>query len=194
MVLDLDETLIHATQHPTELVDSDVHMIPAGHAFGYWIYHRPYVRQFIEALLERFEVAVWTASTRRYAEHLVPDVVEPRHLRFLWAREQCSVVPTGAGGQFDLAKDIRSIDELGYDRANVLFVDDTPERLSASPDNVVPILPFTGEPDDTALPRLLPFLVSLGAVDDVRVVDKRSWELPHEQHASVRRRRLTHRR
>lgn len=61
LVLDLDETLIHAREDPLDRAPD--------HAVGpYVVYRRPHLEAFLEAVFESFaHVGVWTASTLAYA-------------------------------------------------------------------------------------------------------------------------------
>src|SRR3954469_12635188 len=71
VILDLDETLIHAADEPlARAPDFVVH--------GYSVYKRPHLDAFLAALLERYRVAIWTAASRFHAEpilaRLLPDL------------------------------------------------------------------------------------------------------------------------
>jgi len=60
LVLDLDETLIYATDQPLS--------VPEGFRVGpYYVYLRPHLRRFLESCAVHFDIAVWTASSVDYA-------------------------------------------------------------------------------------------------------------------------------
>src|SRR5687768_16223889 len=64
LILDLDETLIHATQTPLER--------PAEFRVGpYAVYRRPHLELFLAQCLGWFEVAVWSSSSPLYAREVV---------------------------------------------------------------------------------------------------------------------------
>ena len=127
LVLDLDETLIHANA-------PEVLCAPAETMVGpYGLLRRPHLHEFLAQAFDWFEVGIWTASSRGYAEQVVDWLgVRPR-LRFLWARERCT--PWLDAETMDrvrlkpLQKIVRS---LKVDRRKVLFVDDTPEKIRRS--------------------------------------------------------------
>ena len=63
LVLDLDETLIYATDDYAELDEPE----PGDFSVGpYLVRRRPGVEEFLARCLEWFEVGIWTASTSRF--------------------------------------------------------------------------------------------------------------------------------
>ena len=84
LILHLDETLIHATREPWS-ARCDFR------AGEYYVFRRPHLDDFLAFCFERFDVAVWTSSTRDYAGIVVPEIFgEPERLRFVWSRERCT--------------------------------------------------------------------------------------------------------
>lgn len=168
LVLDLDETLVHACEEPLDR--------PAEHRIlDLHVYRRPEVEAFLDAVLERFEVGVWTASRPDYAAAVVSALVDPARLRFLFARDRCT-------NHFDLEtrdhtwlKDIRKLRRFGFPPAKILVVDDSPEKLRRSYGNLVRVAPYEGRADDGELPLLLRYLDELGPTEDVRRIEKRWW-------------------
>ena len=60
LILDLDETLIHATEKPLEnKADFRTKL--------YHVYKRPYVEMFLEFCQEHFLVGVWTTAGTDFA-------------------------------------------------------------------------------------------------------------------------------
>ena len=64
LILDLDETLIYATEEKLEREPDFI-------VGQYFIYKRPFVSEFLEFCFENFEVAAWTSSTRNYAVEII---------------------------------------------------------------------------------------------------------------------------
>jgi TFIIF-interacting CTD phosphatase-like protein len=63
LVLDLDETLIHATEEPLDH--------PAELRFGRChVYLRPYLADFIAGVQAHFHLALWTAGGELYARQI----------------------------------------------------------------------------------------------------------------------------
>lgn len=168
LVLDLDETLVHSS--PSRLEREPDHKV-----LGYHVYERPGVRAFLDDAFAHFEVGIWTASTAAYAAAVLSRFTDVSRFRFIWSREHCSIATHPTTRRFDLLKDIRQLELLGYDPARILFVDDLPHRLCLSVDNIIQVRPFTGAMDDDELGELRTYVSWLHPVRDVRVVDKRDW-------------------
>lgn len=72
-------------------------------------------------------------------------------------------------------KDLRKVARLGFDLRRTLIVDDSPEKVRRHYGNAVYVRPWTGDPADDELPRLLRYLHTLADVADVRRIEKRRW-------------------
>ena len=57
---------------------------------------------------------------------------------------------------------------LGRDLSHVIIVDTSPHSYIFQPDNALPIGTFIDEPEDAELMEILPVLMSVERVDDVR--------------------------
>jgi RNA polymerase II subunit A small phosphatase-like protein len=78
VILDLDETLIHTTTTPLDHQPAHFKMA------NYWLYERPYVRDFIQFCLSHFRVAVWTSSNQPYAQAVTAHLFNhPEQLEFI---------------------------------------------------------------------------------------------------------------
>jgi TFIIF-interacting CTD phosphatase-like protein len=169
LVLDLDETLIHASDRPLA-IDPDFYVGP------YAIHRRPGVDDFLSACLERFErVGVWTASSLAYALPVLSQLGDPRRLAFVWGRERCTYRIDQETREGEWLKDIRKLRRCGFEKRSIIVVDDTPAKLARSYGNLVAVRPFEGDPSDDELPALEPYLSWLADVEDVRAIEKRRW-------------------
>lgn len=172
LVLDLDETLIHA-------VDTTETVLPQRRDFcvgPFAVCERPGVRDFLEAVLQSFEhVGIWTASTADYARPIVARLIDPKRLAFLWDRRRCTRYRNTETYEEVWLKDIRKLRRRGFAKTSILVVDDSPEKLARSYSNLIEIRPYLGAIYDTELKLLLEYLEELGPVDDVRPVEKRGW-------------------
>jgi TFIIF-interacting CTD phosphatase-like protein len=168
LVLDLDETLIHACEAP-------LGRAPDNRVGPYEVHHRPGVVGFLERCLERFEVGIWTASTLSYARPVLAALVDPDRFAFVWDRGHCTLRCDPETRDYSFVKDIRKLRRRGYERAKILFVDDTPANIARSYGNYVRVRPWLGEPDDDELARLSEYLDQLGPLEDVRPIEKRGW-------------------
>ena len=71
LVLDLDETLVHCTVEPT--ADADETFPVTFHGMEYLVHVklRPHVFDFLQSVCDKFEVVVFTASQKVYADELL---------------------------------------------------------------------------------------------------------------------------
>ena len=130
LVLDLDETLVHAL--PPDYEDVLV---------------RPQVPEFLAAVSRMYdEVVVFTAGTRDYASPVL-DRLDPDGRVFgrRLYRDSCTVL----GPSLMLVKDLRVLGEA--DLARVTIVDNTPSAYALQPQCGVAVASFTGDPGDRAL-------------------------------------------
>ena len=169
LILDLDETLVHATRVPLQR-DPDA-LIPP-----YVLYLRPGVEAFLKRVGECYRLAIWTSSSPMYArvvsEILFPD---PEVLEFVWARDRCT-----PRRDFELdiwwdSKPLHKVRRRGYDLGRVVAIDDNPQKYTRSYGNLVTVAPFTGDPLDDELSHLATYLEKLAREPDVRRIEKRQW-------------------
>ena len=84
LILDLDETLIYATEEKLEHESDFI-------VGQYFVYQRPFIESFLDFCFENFEVAVWTTATKFYAEEILNTILKEEYkLNFLWTRERCT--------------------------------------------------------------------------------------------------------
>ncbi len=174
LVLDLDETLIHARARG----EADLPWPPHRQVAHFRVYLRPGVHAFMSAVLERFAaVGIWTSASPDYATLMLGQLVDRERLRFVFARDRCTQRRDVDFDETYWVKDIRKLAGFGFDKRQILFVDDKPRGLERSYANLVRAPAFLGDPEDRALTKLLAYLDELGPVDDVRSVNKRGWWL-----------------
>lgn len=169
LILDLDETLVHATEAPL----ARAHDFEVG---PYVVYRRPGAEAFIRAMSAHFELAVWTSSTRLYAEPVVaalfPADIVPS---FVWSRERCTRRFDPDAHDFEWAKNLDKVKRLGYRLERVLMVDDTPKKLERHYGNLVRVKAFEGDQADVELFGLVDYLPTLADAENVRRIEKRYW-------------------
>jgi RNA polymerase II subunit A small phosphatase-like protein len=169
VILDLDETLVHAPELPLARP-------PDFLAFGYPIHKRPHVDAFVQGLLGTYQVAIWTASGRLYAESVVTQLrIDPARLAFFWCSERCTERFDHETRRRNTVKALRKVRRRGYNLERVLVVDDSPEKHVRNYGNLIPVLPFGGDADDAELPLVRAYIDSLAAEPNVRSIDKRGW-------------------
>lgn len=84
LVLDLDETLIHATTKKLE-IEFDFQYA------DYFVYIRPNLKWFLESVCTKFKLAIWSSADDKYVEEIV-DKIKPSSIdfEFVWGRTRCT--------------------------------------------------------------------------------------------------------
>jgi RNA polymerase II subunit A small phosphatase-like protein len=174
LILDLDETLVFATERRLALI--------ADFQVGsYFVYQRPVLKSFIEFVFVHFKVAVWTSSGSSYAKEIVRAIFEdPEKLQFVWTRQRCTwrLDPDSREGHW--IKDLRKVRRLGFSLENIVVIDDSPEKLRRQYGNTIYVTPFIGDPLDQELRKLQGYLLWLKNVPNVRLIEKRNWRTAPE--------------
>jgi RNA polymerase II subunit A small phosphatase-like protein len=171
LILDLDETLIHATERPLDRA-SDFEVGP------YFVYARPGLDEFLRDVAVLYRLAVWTSSSPSYADAVCSQIFGQRYaLDFVWARDRCTPTRDPVFDTWSHAKRLTKLRRQGYHLEHIVMVDDSPEKHTKNYGNLVAVRPFTGDPTDRELTLLLPFLKRLEGAANVRSVEKRRWRL-----------------
>ena len=169
LVLDLDETLLYATEQRLSIAEE----FKTG---AYYVYLRPHLRPFLEFCVNRFDVGVWTSSSADYAQAVVMVLFGSLgHLKFVWSRTRCTLRYDPETHRQYWVKDLRKIRRIGYPLERVIVIDDTAKKHERNYGNLVRVSAFEGQPDDNELLHLVRYLDALADVDNVRLVEKRGW-------------------
>ncbi len=168
LVLDLDETLIHASEEPLHR--------PADFSFrDYHVYKRPHLDDFLDWAFAHFDVGIWTSSGIRYAHEVSARIVDVDRLRFLWASPRCTVRRCHLTGQVHPLKRLAKLKRLGYTLQQMIAVDDSPEKHGDNYGNLVRVSDYRGDDADRELPMLASYLRALSHEPDIRGIEKRNW-------------------
>jgi carboxy-terminal domain RNA polymerase II polypeptide A small phosphatase len=185
LVLDLDETLVHATEKP--LAREADFQVP-----GFFVHVRPHLEHFLRECAARFLLAIWSAGTEDYVEAIVKRLLPPGlELDFVWSRKRCTFALDRASVQRDgfldldahytWVKRLAKVKQRGYRLERTLIVDDSPARCVHNHGNAIYVREYEGQEHDTELLDLSRYLATLANVENVRCIEKRYWR----RHASV---------
>lgn len=178
LVLDLDETLVHASSTPLGR--------PCGFRVGpYFVYKRPYVDAFLKRASDVCDVAVWSAGSADYVEPTVSRLFEPLSTpQFVWSRGRCTRLFEPERYEEYFLKDLKKVKRLGFNLERTVIVEDEPRKVARHYGNAVYVSEFTGDVEDSELLRLADFIEWLAQSGNVRRLEKRNWRA----HPSVNRR------
>ena len=169
LIMDLDETLIHATEEPL----GHEHDFAVG---PYIVYCRPHLSEFLADCSNCFRLAIWSSASDDYVRDVVGQIVPSGiELAFAWGRSRCVRRLDPESYETDYLKDLKKVKRLGHDLRRVLIIDDTPRKIRRHYGNAVYVPPFTGSTGDRTLARLGSYLTTLRDEPDVRVLEKRGW-------------------
>ncbi|OHS99196.1 NLI interacting factor-like phosphatase family protein [Tritrichomonas foetus] len=163
LVLDLDETLIHTTPNKPESETLDYFTLNFDGEILYTI-ERPYCREFLELVERMFDVAIFTAGEKEYAQQILDEICPeiPESLR----RYRGSV-------DYLYGKTFKDLESFNRDLEQVLIVDDNPDNAFFFPKNAITIAPFLGdEEDDFLMEKLLPILQKISVKSDMSKIIK----------------------
>jgi RNA polymerase II subunit A small phosphatase-like protein len=169
LILDLDETLIHAN---VDLVhDKYSYKLPF-----HYVYNRPHLNDFLLQANKHYSLAVWSSATDDYVNDIIKNSFpEEIKLVFAWDRSHCTQRFDENFGSLIYVKNLRKVKQMGFPLERVLIIDDSPEKLKLNYGNVILIKPFEGNLNDSELPKLSRYLDSIADNSNYLQLDKRNW-------------------
>eukprot|EP01068_Selenidium_serpulae_P008486 Selendium_serpulae@DN4999_c0_g1_i1.p1 len=167
LVLDLDETLVHSCFRPVNFAAFIIPVEIDGFVHNIYVCKRPGVDEFLSAVAERYEVVIFTASLKKYADPLIDKLDPKRKGRWRLFREACTVKNQNY---------IKDLSKLGRPLKSTIIIDNSPHSYCLQPDNAIPIGSWFDNMNDTELYDLIPILRALSEVDDIPAVMKETLE------------------
>ena len=191
LVIDLDETLIHSVSRGTTHVNTaqghivEVKFSSSGVSTLYYVYKRPYCDFFLSTVSRWYNIVIFTASMREYADSVI-DWLESSfvgHISKRLYRNDCTL-RDGVGYIKDLTAVLRDqqqqqqqqqhqspdLAKISLDNAlrELIIVDNSPVSYAMNVDNAIQVEGWINDPTDTDLLNLLPLLEALRFTTDVR--------------------------
>ena len=175
LLLDLDETLIHCTGDHSQASNFDLEvdfLTHEGIELTGYLNIRPYVTQFLANVSKHFEVVVFTASMKYYADRIV-EIIDPNRscISEIFYRESCSRTSSNK-----LVKDLTIFSNIPLE--DILLVDNNIYCMWLQPQNGIPILHFDFNRKDKELEHLEKFLFQLKSETDHVSYLKKYFQLP----------------
>jgi RNA polymerase II subunit A small phosphatase-like protein len=160
----MDETLIHTAKDdevmPHRAPDFTFSLDVIGCSFD--VYKRPGVHEFLKQVASEFEVAVWTAGTREYAEPILDWLDCDGVITHRLYRDSCTLHRYGFYVK-DLSKLDRSLSEI-------IIVDNSAYSFAFHRDNGIQCTDYYFDEDDQELTRIGQFLCHIKDAKDFRVI------------------------
>ena len=161
LILDLDETLVHSAFFPFQRKSDiilNIKLERKNHIIH--VLKRPNLDYFLKKISELFNVIIFTASIKEYAEPLI-DKLDPDKKFGRLFRQNC----LNKNGLY-----IKDLKQIGNNYKDMIIIDNNPISFSLNRDNGLPIITWYENSDDNELIKLIPLLEYLSKVDDVRPI------------------------
>jgi TFIIF-interacting CTD phosphatase-like protein len=169
LILDLDETLIHATEEKFSIKEDFTYT-------KYNVYLRPHFQWFMEEMYKHFTLEIWSSADDDYVRDLV-EKIKPASVafEFAWGKSRCTLKRDYELDKYVQTKQLKKLKKKGFSLDRMLIVDDSPEKVKDHYGNAIYMPPFEGDPADVELKRLAKFLINIKDVANVRSIEKRGW-------------------
>ena len=180
LILDLDETLIHATERELDRPGD----FQLDH---YHVYKRPHLDAFLAEVENDFLLAVWSSASDEYVKEVSRHIFKNLEaILFIWGNSRCTYRRNFAPDltrmhrlhydrQYYYVKPLKKVKRLGFDLKRILIVDDSPYKVADNYGNAIYPKPYEGEAYDYELPLLAKYLKTLRNEPNVRRLEKRGW-------------------
>ena len=177
LLLDLDETLIHSEfrdssnykyldkmKENSKCYNRSFSYIENDYKYYFDIYFRPFLFDFLHEIKNYFELAIFTASSKRYADTII-NYIDPNNefFKFRLYRDACIPIQ-----KYLFIKDLRIIKD--YDPMNVILMDNSLYSFINQPSNGMLIYSFYSNHKDNELMHAKNFLIKyIFPSKDVRI-------------------------
>lgn len=168
VIFDLDETLVHCVGVAKGHVSLPV-KFPNGKSSTAGVNIRPFAIECLEAASQLFEVIVFTASHKCYAD-VILDYLDPENkiIHHRLYREHCVQV-----NNFNI-KDLRIINRRIQD---IVIIDNAIVSFAFHLNNGVPIISWFKNPYDKELQNLISYFTVISEAEDVRDINRSLFHL-----------------
>ncbi len=172
LVLDLDETLVHAEEPAKALLGRS----PDFTTSDYVVYKRPHLDEFLSRMWKLYDLAVWSAAGTLYVNRVVEVIFEGRaQPMFVFSGVRTTRRFDHDRHEAYYIKDLKKVRKRGFDLRRVLIADDLELNAQRNYGNAIYVKEFNGELDDDELLLLAEYLEQLADKPNFRAVEKRYW-------------------
>mgnify|MGYP002624473779 CR=1 FL=1 len=164
LILNLDETLVHSRfkefNRKSEIV-LNININGIRHIIH--VLKRPNVDHFIKEMSKYYNIYIFTASISQYASPLIDKLDQGKIFAGRLFRHHCI---------YNNGKYIKDIKQIGKDLKDIIIIDNNPISYCLNQDNGIPISTWYDDINDNELNKLIPLLIYLSKVNDVRPIIK----------------------
>ena len=164
LIIDLDETLVHASFSPIDKPDIIVQVELDKVTHQLYVLLRPYAKEFIMEMSKLYELVIFTASLSKYADPVISFIDILQVVNFRLYRQHCT---------FHKGIYVKDLSQLNRDLEKVIIIDNSPASYCFHPENAVPITSWFNDRNDTELKTLMTLLKDMANVNDVRTILKK---------------------
>ena len=170
VIFDLDETLVHTSADSGFDLGHQIRIRVSDEEIKAKVKIRPFARDCLREVAKDFEVIVFTASHKDYADAVI-DHIDPSNELIHWRLYRDSCIEVDGV----LIKDLRIL--LDRELKDLIIVDNSAYSFAYQVNNGIPIVTWIDDPCDRELFNLGDFLCGLANNDDVRVVLKQVFRM-----------------
>ena len=177
-LFDLDETLVHcigeinSKENKKKKYQNVIEVIlPSKKKVNIGINIRPYWKEALNLIKEKYHIIIFTASHQSYA-NAVLDFMDPKKefTKYRLYRNHC--VLTNLDGVKFYIKDLSIFDKY-YNLKDIVLIDNSVLSFAYHLDNGIPIVPYYDADEDGELEILGYYLLSIYEYDDLRKANQK---------------------
>ncbi|EGR33849.1 NLI interacting factor-like phosphatase family protein, putative [Ichthyophthirius multifiliis] len=163
LILDLDETLVHSSFQQINEYDFQFEIVVKNIPYQIYVKKRPGIHIFLQKLSEKYEIVIYTASISEYANQVCNIIDQQDVISYRLFRQHCSNYR---------GKLVKDLTKLGRELKDIIIIDNSENSFLFQPENSIQISNFFEDNNDTELTKLIPFLIFLSDVYDIRSTRK----------------------
>ena len=164
--LDLDQTLLSAENlgdFDVQNDDGKIYLFKR-HVMNnkYIIFERPGLQEFLDYVFENFDVSIWTAASREYANFVIKNLFEiksNRKIKYLLTSDECAISVEFGNSMKDLSL-LQPLFGLDATLENSILIDDLEETCIKQPFNCIFISAFYYNTNDSWNDKVLSNLIN----------------------------------
>ena len=178
-LFDLDETLVHCVgEINKDNIDnpefSDSHkikvLLPNKKEVTIGINIRPHLKELLDKIKDVYNIVIFTASHRSYSDAVL-NYLDPEDQYFHYRLYRDSCVQYKKNDINFYVKDL-DIFKDNYDLKDIIIIDNSILSFAYHFNNGIPVVPFYDSKQDSELPLLCFYLLSIASYKDLREANK----------------------